>query len=126
MSSLDKLNKAKQLIRKSLDQRITSYAYQANHNQLKFTFRDGSVLYVIYNRIGEYAYQLLFSKQSLDRVRFDSMDKEWNVDTKPNHFHPRGDKKGYRSPMIGNPEDDIPELVKLILSGELKNRTKRF
>lgn len=93
---------------------------------MKFEFRDKTVLYIIYNKVGEYAYQLLFSSQPLDRVRFDSMDKEWNTTTKPHHFHPKTDKKGYDSQMIGDLLIDIPKLIKFITSGELKDPTKRF
>ncbi len=120
------LDRAKRLILESLDPQITHFLYQENHNQHKYTFRDGSTLYIVYNRKGDYAYQLLFSSQPLDRVRFDSLDKKWDVDTKPHHFHPKGRSDAYRSPMTGNPDEDIPRLVSYILSGELRKANKRF
>ena len=38
---------------------------------------------------------------------------EWDVSTKPNHFHPRMDKMGYSSPMIGDHDIDLPCLFSL-------------
>ncbi len=39
----------------------------------------------------------------LDRCRFDNYDDKWNTITRPNHFHPRFVKEGFKSPMIGHP-----------------------
>lgn len=126
ISYITQLDDARKLLLTAFSSEITHYTFMINHNQLKFEFRDKSVLYIFYNKVGEYAYQLLFSSQTLDRVRFDSMDKAWNTTTKPHHFHPKADKKGYDSQMIDDPLIDIPKLIKFITSGELKDPTKRF
>lgn len=92
----------------------------ANHNQRKYSFRDGTVLYIVFNSAGEYAYQLLFSTQKLDRIRFDCMDKKWEVKTKPNHFHPRYTEQAFESPMKGETEKDLNLLINLIKKGDLR------
>ena len=35
------------------------------------------------------------SKLELDRVRFDNYDDQWNVLTRPHHYHPRHIKAGF-------------------------------
>jgi len=114
------------LLLEALDSRIKPFIFHDKHEQFKISFRDGSILYIVYNLKGEYAYQLLFSSQPLERVRVDSIDRNWDVDTRPDHFHPRGLKQGFNSPMKGIPADDIPCLLSLILSGDLKKSSKRF
>jgi len=79
-------------------------------------------LYIGYNDADEYAYQLIFSTEHLDRVRFDNMDKKWDVLSKPHHFHSRYNTKAYYNPMTGTPLEDIPFLVQLIQSGDLKQK----
>jgi hypothetical protein len=82
---------------------------------LKITFFKGIVLYIRYNDYDEYSYQIVYSQEPLDRIRYDNYDDLWNVKSKPNHFHPKGEKKALESPMIGNPEHDIPILLKELL-----------
>ncbi len=74
----------------------------------------------------EYAYQLCFSNNFLDRVRFDAMDKNWEVINPPHHYHPRFSKKGFQSPMTGNPKQDIPIFIDLIRTHKLEDKKHRF
>lgn len=78
---------------------------------MRFDFNNGSRLYIAYNDFDEYAYQLIFSFEPLDRIRFNAMDKSWNVDEPPHHFHPRFDEKGYNSPMLGIPSEYFPLFI---------------
>lgn len=45
----------------------------------------------------------------------------WNVNSRPHHFHPRGEKTAIESPMKGNPNYDIPIFLKELLEKEFKN-----
>ena len=105
---------------------ILSFSFIPEQNQLKFDLRDGSRLYIIYNDVNEYAYQLSFSYDPLDRIRFDSMDKNWPTSNPPHHFHPRFTKNGFHSPMIGSPSYDIPILIKLLKTHKLEDKNLRF
>lgn len=87
----------KSILEISLRDKIKSVEIKILYNQLKTEFSDSSLLYIVYNDFGEYAYQLIFSNNKLDRIRLDSMDKNWEVDTNPNHFHPRFSKNGYKT-----------------------------
>jgi len=64
ISALDKLEKAHNIIIQNLGNRIITDELVANHNQRKYSFRNGTVLYIVFNNAGEYAYQLLFSMQT--------------------------------------------------------------
>lgn len=57
---------------------------------------------------------MMFSKKKVDRFRYDNYDDKWIVNTRPHHFHPRGQIDAIESPMIGNPIIDIPLLVNFI------------
>ena len=72
----------------------------------------GFRLYIRYNDYGEYSYQLIFSQKPNDRLRFDNYDNVWKVSTHPHHFHQRGEKNAIESPMTGDPNHDIPILIK--------------
>ncbi|MHA1646916.1 MAG: hypothetical protein ACTSVL_05020 [Promethearchaeota archaeon] len=123
---LNKLNIAKNILNSSLSELILSFSFLPEQNQLRFDLRNGSRLYIIYNVFGEYAYQLSFSYNPLDRIRFDAMDKKWKVPNPPHHFHPRFIKEGFHSPMTGNPSQDLPVLIDLIISHKLDNTNVRF
>lgn len=56
---------------------------------MKILFNNGSTLYITYNDHSEYSYQYLYSLKAFDRDRFDNFDKEWEVSSKPHHYHPR-------------------------------------
>ena len=81
---------------------------------LKLIFRNGTILYITYNNYTEYSYQLLYTKDKFDRERFDNYDKKWDVDTKPHHFHTKGENRVIRSTMTGELNEDIPKLVSFI------------
>ena len=114
--------KARNIILECLAGEINAILFQTEHNQLRITFHDDTVLYIGYNDAEEYAYQLMFSKEHLDRIRFDCMDKKWDVSSDPHHFHPRFHLQGLVSPMNGDPTTDIPLLVNLIQKGDLKKK----
>jgi len=58
---------------------------------------------------------LNFSQKPYDRIRFDNFDEFWAVSTRPHHYHLRNKKDAIESPMIGDPQHDIPLLIKYIL-----------
>ncbi|MBA7527024.1 hypothetical protein ES705_19197 [subsurface metagenome] len=47
-------------------------------------------------------------------MRFDNYDDRWDVKTRPHHFHKRCMQSVIESPMDGDPNQDIPVLVKKI------------
>ena len=110
----------------NLSESILSFSYTPEQNQLRFDFRNGSRLYIVYNDFDEYAYQLNFSDDPLDRIRFDAMDKKWVVPTPPHHFHPRFSKDGFHSPMNGIPSHDIHILIRMLKSHELEDKNLQF
>ncbi len=48
-------------------------------------------------------------------MRFDNYDDIWDVKTHPHHFHVRRLQSVVESPMSGEPNHDIPILLKKIL-----------
>jgi hypothetical protein len=122
----EKLDAAKKHVIEILSSDMLTLDFNPEQNQFKCVLRDGSRLYIVYNSGGEHAYQLLFSEDRLDRVRFDSMDVTWKVTSKPNHFHPRFAKEGFFSPMTGDPESDMPNLCNLIKNHRLLDKDHRF
>ena len=64
------------------------------------------------NDYDEYSYQIVFSQQPLDRIRFDNYDAHWEVKSSPHHVHKRFEKDGSGSIMNGDPEHDISLLLK--------------
>ncbi len=83
--------------------------------ELKLVFDAGFTLFIRYNDYGEYGYQLMFSNKKYDYVRFDNYDKEWEVSTKPHHFHSKDPKSVIESPKNGDPSHDIPILCDFII-----------
>ncbi|MHA1518997.1 MAG: hypothetical protein ACTSVZ_04525 [Promethearchaeota archaeon] len=126
ISTSIKLRDALDLLHSHLPTHILSYSYIPEQNQMRLNLTNGSRLYIIYNEADEYAYQLSFSYDPLDRIRFDSMDKNWSVQSSPHHFHPRYNKNGFDSPMMGVPSNDIPILIELIKSHNLEDKNLRF
>ncbi|MHA1489932.1 MAG: hypothetical protein ACTSRI_09770 [Promethearchaeota archaeon] len=84
------------------------------------------LLYVRYNDHNEYSYVIIYSKLELDRVRFDNYDDQWNVSTRPHHYHPHHSKNGFLSPMNGYHKHDIPVFCNLVKSGKLLSTNFRF
>lgn len=114
MSSTDKILAAIKIVQDKLADFISKFDAEIDRGKVKILFHDGRTLYIKYNDFSEYGYQLLFSDQPLDRVRYDNFDKNWQVETNPHHVHPRGKEEGMLSPMKGIPEEDIPILCKYI------------
>lgn len=111
---LDKLISARSLLLNALSNEILSAKIHSSRPVLTVIFENHLILYIRYNRVNEYSYHLQFSPHKLDRIRYDNMDEEWNVSTKPNHFHPRFDENAIQSAMIGDPEVDIPKIIETI------------
>ena len=76
---------------------------------LKIVFNFEVVLYIRYND-----YSVIFTPNPDDQMRFDNYDDRWDVNSKPHHFHTRGLNSTTESPMLGEPNHDIPILLKMI------------
>ena len=126
MKSLEKLDKSKLLIEKELSITLETLNFEPKLARLHVSLRNGTQLYIRYNDYGEYSYSIIFSKMRLDRCRFDNYDDHWNILTRPNHFHPRFVKEGFKSLMIGNPDKDIQQLCILLKSDKLLVKEFRF
>jgi len=108
------LKKARKLFLDLLDDHITSDDLDEDFFQLKITFKTGQIIYIRYNEFNEYGYQILFSTKKNDSARFDNFDDRWKVSTRPHHYHVRGSNNVIQSSMIGEPNHDIPLLVKYL------------
>jgi len=115
LTGLDKLKAARKLLLNNLLSEIKDEFIDDERPFLKITFFKGSVLYIRYNDYDEYSYHLIFSQEPLDRIRYDNYDDMWKVNSRPHHFHLRGDKKAIESPMNGDPNHDIPILLKKLI-----------
>jgi len=85
---------------------------------LTLAFLNGLTVYIRFNDYQEYSYQVVFSLKPNDRIRFDNFDARWSIDSQPHHFHPRCKENGIQSPMKGDPNYDIPILIKIIRQGK--------
>ena len=115
MTGIEKLTIARKLLLNELLSEIKEEYIDSERPFLKITFFQGLVLYIRYNDYGEYSYQLIFSSEPLDRIRYDNYDDMWKVNSKPHHFHSLGEKTAIESPMNGDPKHDIPILLKKLL-----------
>jgi hypothetical protein len=123
---ITRLERVKQLLESHINDLLLGINLEAQYPRLVASFRDGTVLYVRFNEHGQYSYSILFSESELDRCRFDNFDDKWLVPSKPHHFHPRTSKQGFKSPMKGDPDDDIPLLLNLLRNGVLYSIEQRF
>ncbi len=119
MSAISKILEAKAIFEQLFDKEIKTITLNSDLRRLHIILSDGIEIYVIYNDHGEYGYNILFSKLDLDRCRFDNYDDQWDVDSRPHHFHPRKKIEVESSKMTGNPKDDIPYLYKMLKLGKL-------
>lgn len=119
MSAIDKLNKARHLLERLIDDLIVSLSINMDFKRLYILLNDGVEIYIVYNDYDEYSYSIIFSKLILDRCRFDNYDNLWDVSSRPHHFHPRNKKEATSSVMIGDPDSDMPLLCKYMKSGKL-------
>ena len=117
MKAIEKLQIAKELLEKQLKSKILDITLNIHLERLKIILMDGTSIFIQYNNYNEYSYSVIFSNLNLDRIRFDNYDFNWEVDSKPNHYHPRKEKVGKNSPMTGNPQKDMPVLSEIILLG---------
>ena len=114
MTWLVKLQQSFSFIQSNRQKDLQSIDLYPDSGTIKCDLKDGSVLYVRYNRYNQYSYNLIFSSIKYDRARFDNFDDKWNVSTSPHHFHPRYDKSAIESSMNGNPDHDLPLLMDYI------------
>jgi hypothetical protein len=126
MTSAMLLKRALILLENNLSTKILSITFRPSLKQITFELQDGIIGHLKYNDFKEYGYNITFSPLALDRCRFDNFDALWNVKTAPHHFHPRHDHDGHESPMIGDPDNDIPILCKRLEDGSLKDKNLRF
>ncbi len=119
MAAISKVLEAKTIFEQLFDKKIKFLTLNQDSRKLHIILNDGIEAYTIYNDHGEYRYNVLFSKLDFDRCRFDNYDDQWDVDSRPHHFHPRKKTEVESSKMIGNPKDDIPYLYKMLISGKL-------
>lgn len=119
MSAIDKVNRAKKLLEKILDKSIITLSINLKYYRIHLTLKDGVNLYIVYNNYDQYSYNVIFSNIEMDRCRFDNYDDQWDVSSKPHHFHPRYKNETETSQMKGDPDVDIPLLCKLLISGKL-------
>ena len=121
MTGIHKIRVARKLLLDRLLSEIKDEYIDDERPFLKITFFKGLVLYIRYNDYDEYSYQLIYSQEPLDRVRYDNYDDMCKVKTKPHHFHSRGDITAIESPMNGEPKHDIPILLNEFLEIEFKH-----
>ncbi len=115
MKALDKLFLARKMLLEELISKIKDEKIDDERPFLKITFFNGLILYIRYNDYNEYSYQLIYSQDHLDRIRYDNFDDRWEVKSKHHHFHPKGREEAIESPMNGIPKHDIKILLKTIL-----------
>jgi hypothetical protein len=114
MNCWQKLDIAQSIIQKHFLEKITLTQRHANRPVLKFIFFNNITLYIRFNDYGEYSYQIIYSHDKYDRIRFDNFDGHWNVSSKPHHFHIRWSTDVAKSPMIGDPKEDMVKLFPYI------------
>lgn len=114
MNATDKLSLAFYIFNEDLKEVISTISLQTLLARVYIEAKDKSRIFVRYNNYGEYAYSQIYSNQYMDRIRFDNYDEMWDVTSNPNHFHPWQREDAISSPMIGDPENDIPVFIKLI------------
>jgi len=119
MDSRKNLELARNIIIKEYNSLIREIILDKDRPVLKIVFHIEIFLYIRYNDYGEYSYCVIFSPNPDDQMRFDNYDDIWDVKTRPHHFHVRGMQSVVDSPMSGEPNDDIPILLKYVL-GSIK------
>lgn len=116
ISSWEKIAVARKLLIDEFSDHILELKLNERRPLLTIKFTKGFTVYIRYNDYGEYSYQIQFSQQPQDFIRYDNFDDRWNVSSRPHHLHPRNTIKATKSPMVGSPEKDIPFLIKAINS----------
>ena len=127
MADILKLARAKFLLERELSTRVMNLSFEPQFARIKITLQDNTKIYVQYNNHDQYSYSIIFSaKHELDRCRFDNYNKNWIVPDRPNHFHPRMIIDGFKSPMRGIPDDDLPLFCELVIKDKLRDINLRF
>ena len=101
---------------KEFSKKILSLETHSILPRIKLEIEDNVIVYLRYNDHKEYSYQIIFSNEKNDWIRFDNYDEHWDVSSKPNHKHIRYKDEVIESPMIGEPNTDIPILNQIIIS----------
>lgn len=114
ISAVRKILQTNNLLQSLLQEHEYSQEIDLIKGKLIINFQNGYSLYVRFNDFDEYSYHFIYSKKENDRFRFDNYDDRWNVNTRPNHLHPRGSKNATNSLMNGEPNHNIPVLIKYI------------
>jgi len=126
MLSIEKLIRSRLILEEELSIYTKILNFEPKLARIHVILRDKVQLFIRYNNHDEYSYCIIFSQMELDRCRFDNYDDRWDVITRPNHYHPRYNKLGFKSPMNGNPDHDIPKLCELIKSSKLLFKNFKF
>lgn len=112
MNGREKIVESSNLFSKIIPDEISELKYNKVGKELKILLSNGVEIYVVYNDHHQYSYTIIYSNSKYDRKRFDNYDDRWSVNTRPHHYHIRGSNQIIESPMVGNPNDDIPLLIK--------------
>jgi len=115
MDSREKLQLAYNVLIKEFSDIISEIIVYKDRPVLKAKFKNEIILHIRYNDYGEYTYFVTYSPNPDDQMRFDNYDDRWDVKTRPDHFHIRGMQSVKESPMEGDPNQDIPILIKKII-----------
>jgi len=115
MDSRKSLELARNIIIKDYSTLIREIILDKDRPVLKALFYNEVSFYIRYNDYGEYSYCVIFSPNPDDQMRFDNYDDIWDLKTRPHHFHVRGMQSVVDSPMRGEPNHDIPILLKYVL-----------
>jgi hypothetical protein len=108
-----------EIINRKLKGYLSEIDLDPDMGRFKFKLKSGITVFIRYNNYNQYSYTILFSSQALDRIRFDNFDDLWDVNSKPNHTHPRYQKSAISSPFTGTPSKDILLLSNLLKSGDI-------
>ncbi len=115
MDSQKKLQLTQSIILKNYNTIIKEINLYKDRPVLRVLFHNEVVLYIRYNDYGEYFYSVIFSPNPDDQMGFENYDDVCDVKTHPHHFHVRGLQSVIESPMSGEPNNDIPILLKNII-----------
>ena len=76
------INSASEILNRELGDSIVSSKKDLEGGRVSILLDNGCRLYVAYNSVGQYAYQIMKSPRESDFVRFDNFDNRWNVSTR--------------------------------------------
>lgn len=114
MNYSEKLQEALRVLQEDFHKHIISHILSEEKPVLRIEFVNSLVLYIRYNDFNEYSYQLNYSRNKYDRIRYDNYDRHWKVKTTPHHLHERGKHSAIESPMKGIPTEDMQVLITIL------------